>query len=64
MSIRFESLGQSANVSAIEIDDGKEVLISFSTYPTHAQMALPLDVAIKLADEIIAIARNQLKEAA
>ena len=62
MSIRFESLGQSANIGVSEIDGN--VLISLSTYPTHAQMAVPLDVAIKLADEIIAIARKQLKEAA
>jgi hypothetical protein len=62
MNIQFTTLGQSANVTVSEIEG--DILISLSTYPTHAQMAIPLEVAVKIADGIIAIARKQLKGAA
>lgn len=62
MNTQFTTLGQSASVSVSEVDG--EVLINLSCYPVLAQACLPLDVALKVADEITAIARKQLKEAA
>lgn len=62
MILEFNKYGHNARVTVSDVDG--DVLIGLSTYPTHAQMAVPLDVAIKLADEIIAIARKQIKEAA
>jgi hypothetical protein len=63
MSIQFKKLGQSANVNVTKLDD-EDVVLTFSSFPTTASMALPMTIALQLADEIIAIARKQLKEAA
>ena len=63
MTTQFETLGIKGSISAQGMSDG-DVLISLSSYPMHAQMAMPASAAVALADEIIAIVRNQLKEAA
>ena len=51
------------NIGANPTDDG-EVILTFTSYPCNAMMTVPLVTAIELANKILRIANERIKEAA
>lgn len=58
-----DKLGANSSIDAIKTDDGG-VMLYMNTYPMSAMYSMPMDVAIKVATDILQIANAQMKEAA
>ena len=52
-----------ASIAAHETDDG-QILLAFTSYPLSGLFSVPMETAVKLAEDILAQARGELKEAA
>lgn len=52
-----------ASIAAHETDDG-QILLSLTCYPMSGLFSIPMETAIKLANDILAQARGEIKEAA
>lgn len=59
----FETIGVHSSISVQETDSG-DLLISQTCYPMSSLFAIPMQTAVKLANDILEIANAQIKEAA
>lgn len=59
----FEIMGAYSSISA-QATDGGDLLISQTCYPLSSMFAIPMNTAVKLANDILEIANAQIKEAA
>lgn len=57
-----EKTGGTHSSVTVQRTDSDTILISLSVYPMSSMMAIPFDVAVKMATEIIELANGKIEE--